>query len=446
RHPAKASQADFESRLPFQLTGAQKRVLKEAFHDMLEGEHPMNRLVQGDVGSGKTVVAAACCWLCGLSDMQSAVMAPTEILAEQHFQTFRALLEPFGMKVELLTGSMPAKEKRAVQARLASGETKVAVGTHALLSDAVSFQNLTLCVVDEQHRFGVLQRACLAHKGQEPHIMVMSATPIPRTLALMIYGDLDISVIDELPPGRQEIETYSVKEKMRTRIEAFARKQIEAGRQVYWICPMVEDKEEDAGLQSAEAKAEKLARQVFPDLRIGLLHGKMKPKEKNSVMQAFAAGELDILVATTVVEVGVDVPNANLIIIENADRFGLSQLHQLRGRVGRGRHASYCVLFDNGGNDVSAERLKVMTQTNNGFTIAETDLKLRGPGDFLGSRQHGLPEMKIASLADDMDLLYAASEAAELLLRADPKLTMENHSDIKRSTDALYAGFAGGMN
>ena len=446
RHPEKADPDGFASKLPFTLTGAQNKVIEETFGDMTEGRHPMNRLVQGDVGSGKTAVAAACCWLCAGSGMQAAVMAPTELLAEQHFRTFSSLLEPFGIRTELLVGSMTAKQKKTVYENRETGETDVVVGTHALLSENVRFHDLQLCVVDEQHRFGVLQRADLARKGEAPHLLVMSATPIPRTLALMIYGDLDISVIDELPPGRQTVDTYAVKEDMRPRIEAFARKHVQEGRQVYWVCPMVEASEETPDLRSAEETAERLQTKVFPDLRIGLLHGKMKAADKDEVMKRFSAGEVDILVATTVVEVGVDVPNAALMVVENADRFGLSQLHQLRGRVGRGRDKAYCVLFDSGSGDVSAERLSVMCRTNNGFVIAETDLKLRGPGDFLGSRQHGLPEMKIASLAEDVDVLVRARDAARDTLKEDSGLTKPEHSELKRRIEALYADYDGGMN
>ena len=441
-----AKQSAFENSLPFDLTGAQKRVIGEAFGDMITGDHPMNRLVQGDVGSGKTVVAAACCWLAAASGHQAAVMAPTELLAEQHFQSFQSLLQTFGMRVEKLTGSMTQKEKNSVYQDLEEGKVDVVVGTHALISDKVRFHSLALCIVDEQHRFGVLQRAALTQKGEEPHVMVMSATPIPRTLALIVYGDLDISVIDELPPGRQTVDTYSVKEKMRPRIEAFARKLVEEGHQVYWVCPAVEDNEETPSLRSAEKTAEYLRTRAFPDLRVELLHGKMKAGEKDAVMRRFSAGEVDVLVSTTVVEVGVDVPNAVLMIVENADRFGLSQLHQLRGRVGRGSSRSYCVLFDSGGSDVSAERLNVMCHTNDGFRIAETDLKLRGPGDFLGSRQHGLPELKIADLAEDMDVLRTSGEAAQCVLRTDADLSWKDHTELKERVDRLIAGFRGGMN
>ena len=436
----------FEDSLPFALTGAQKKVIREAFDDMIRGDHPMNRLVQGDVGSGKTVVAAACCWLSASAGLQSAVMAPTELLAEQHFRSFESLLRPFGIRVEKLTGSMTQKEKNEIYKALENGEIDLLVGTHALISEKVRFRSLAFCVVDEQHRFGVLQRAALTKKGEEPHLMVMSATPIPRTLSLIIYGDLDISVIDELPPGRQTVDTYSVKEGMRPRIEAFARKQAEEGHQVYWVCPAVEDNEEIPSLRSAEHTAEDLRTRAFPDLRVELLHGRMKAGEKDEVMRRFAGGEADILVSTTVVEVGVDVPNAVLMVVENADRFGLSQLHQLRGRVGRGSGKSYCILFDSGDGEISAERLSVMCRTNDGFQIAETDLKLRGPGDFLGSRQHGLPELKIADLAEDMDVLRTAGEAAQNVLKKDAELDAPEHAELKARVGRIIEGFRGGMN
>ena len=437
---------DFETSLPFELTGAQKRVIREAFDDMILEDHPMNRLVQGDVGSGKTVVAAACCWLASSAGLQSAVMAPTELLAEQHYRSFRSLLEPFGIRVEKLTGSLTQKEKNEIYRELEAGSIGMLVGTHALISEKVRFRNLAFCVVDEQHRFGVLQRAAFTKKGEEPHLLVMSATPIPRTLALIIYGDLDISVIDELPPGRKTVETYSVKEKMRPRIEAFARKLVGEGHQVYWVCPAVEENEEIPSLRSAEQTAEDLRTRAFPDLRVELLHGRMKAPEKDEVMRRFSTGEADILVSTTVVEVGVDVPNAVLMVVENADRFGLSQLHQLRGRVGRGSSSSYCVLFDAGDGNVSAERLSVMCRTNDGFQIAETDLKLRGPGDFLGSRQHGLPELKIADLAEDMDVLRMAGEAAQDVLKKDARLEDPEYEELKVRVARIIEGFRGGMN
>lgn len=428
----------FMKELPFQLTGAQKRSISQAVADMGKNT-PMNRLVQGDVGSGKTVVAAACCWFAYQSGCQSAFMAPTEILAEQHYRALTSLLEPFGIRVGLLTGSMTPKQKRNACSQLALGEIDVAIGTHALISEGVAFFDLALVITDEQHRFGVGQRSALTAKGDSPHVLVMSATPIPRTLALIIYGDLDVSVIDELPPGRQKVATYTVGEKLRQRTYQFMRKLVNEGRQVYVVCPMVEESETaDEDLKSAQEYAEKLKHEVFPDLRVALVHGRMKAKEKESVMAAFSAGETDILVATTVIEVGVDVPNAALMVVENADRFGLSQLHQLRGRVGRGQHQSYCILFEGAGGDVSKERLKIMCETNDGFKISEEDLKLRGPGDFFGSRQHGLPELRVANLASDMDVLRSAQAAALELLNRDPELSEPENRRIKERIEELY--------
>ncbi len=408
---------DFEAALPFRLTGAQRRAVGEIAADFGRGT-PMNRLLQGDVGSGKTMVAAAAAYLAARNGRQAAFMAPTEILAEQHFQSLSPLLEGLGVKAALLTGSMSPAEKRQVKAGLADGSIRLVLGTHALLTADVVFQNLDLVIADEQHRFGVAQRAALSEKGRCPHLLVMSATPIPRTLALMIYGDLDVSVLDELPPGRQTIDTFLVGEAMRPRINAFIRKHAEAGHQIYVVCPAVEESELDS-LKSAETWAAALQRTVFPDLRVGLLHGKLKGPEKDRIMGAFAAHELDILVATTVIEVGVDVPNATLMVIENADRFGLSQLHQLRGRVGRGRDKSYCVLFTSNRNPETLARLKALCGTNDGFQIAEEDLALRGPGDFFGSRQHGLPQFKAANLSLDVGLLKEAQTEAEAVL-ADP--------------------------
>ena len=395
----------------------------------------MNRLLQGDVGSGKTVVAAYGAWLAHQSGFQSALMAPTEILANQHFHTLSELLAGAGMKVALLTGSTKAAEKKKVYAALESGEIHFIVGTHALLSEGVAFHRLGLVVTDEQHRFGVAQRSALAAKSElSPHVLVMSATPIPRTLALIIYGDLDLSVLDELPPGRTPVETYLVGEDKRQRMYNFVRKLVGEGRQAYIVCPMVEEGEAaTAELKAVTAYAGQLQSEVFPDLKVAFVHGKMKAKEKDAVMAAFAAGETDVLVSTTVIEVGVDVPNAALMIIENAERFGLSQLHQLRGRVGRGRHQSYCVLLSDTKNPETRERLKVMTRTTDGFKISEEDLKARGPGDFFGKRQHGLPQLRIADLAGDMRLLKEAQQAAEDLLRDDPALSKpENHRVLEQ--------------
>jgi len=447
---------DFYKELPYKPTGAQVRAVDDAARDMVSGK-PMNRLIQGDVGSGKTLIAAACCWMTWRCGYQSAFMAPTEILAKQHYRSLTDLLEPLGMKIGLLTGSMTAKGKRETYERLNHGEVDLIVGTHALISEGVQFKDLALVITDEQHRFGVNQRSLLTEKGDSPHVLVMSATPIPRTLALIIYGDLDVSIIDEMPPGRREIETHIIDERHRKRAYGFIEKLVAEGRQVYIICPMVEESEnilesgdtnnESAGLKSVKEYYEVLSKEVFPNLNIELVHGKMPAKKKDAAMAAFASGEADVLVATTVVEVGVDVPNAALIIIENADRFGLSQLHQLRGRVGRGKHESYCILFrGTSSGDISQERLNVMKATNDGFLIAEEDLKLRGPGDFFGSRQHGLPEMHIANFATDMLVLHQAQNAADELLRNDPELSAVENRKLAEQIARLFEINADKMN
>ena len=433
----------FYQLLPFTLTGAQKRALEEAAADLALAQ-PMNRLVQGDVGSGKTAVAAGCAWLAVRSGWQCAMMAPTEILAEQHAKTLSAMLAPAGIEVGLLTGSMKVSEKRKVLAALESGALPFVVGTHALLSQGVAFHRLGLVITDEQHRFGVEQRAALAAKagGEEdfsPNVLVMSATPIPRTLALIIYGDLDVSVIDELPPGRMPVKTVLVGESKRQRMYGFVRDQVKEGRQVYIVCPAVEENPEGAwDLKAVTEYARVLGEQVFPDLHVGLVHGRMKAKEKEAAMAAFTAGETNILVSTTVIEVGVDVPNASLIIIENADRYGLSQLHQLRGRVGRGKHQSWCVLVSDNRSPDTRARLKVLTQTNDGFKIAEEDLKLRGPGDFFGERQHGLPALRVADLETDTRVLKEAQDAAAELLAADPDLTEPEHRPLLEKVRRLF--------
>ena len=456
---------EFYDIFPFNPTNAQIRAINEAAADMASSR-PMSRLIQGDVGSGKTLVAAACCWMTWRSGFQSAFMAPTEILAKQHYQSLTTLLEPLGMRIGLLTGSMTAKGKRETNEKLSLGEIDLIVGTHALISESVQFRDLALVITDEQHRFGVNQRSLLTEKGDSPHVLVMSATPIPRTLALIIYGDLDVSIIDEMPPGRKEISTHIVDERHRERSYEFVKKLVAEGRQVYIICPMVEeddiiesdgmgDTKSASGLKSVKDYYEVLSKKVFPNLRVELVHGKMPTKKKDAVMSAFASGEADILVATTVVEVGVDVPNAALMIIENADRFGLSQLHQLRGRVGRGEHESYCVLFRTGNtrepspcvrDDVSRERLEIMKSTNDGFKIAEEDLKLRGPGDFFGSRQHGLPVMHIANFATDMLVLHQAQNAAENLLKSDPGLSLPENRKLAEQIGRLFEINADKMN
>ena len=400
----------FYASLPFTLTGAQQRAVEEILRDFGKGA-PMNRLVQGDVGSGKTMVAAAAAYCAAQNGKQSALMAPTEILAEQHFASLKKLFEPLGITVALLTGSMTAKEKRLVREQLESGQVQVAVGTHALLTDATRFCDLGLVIADEQHRFGVGQRAKLSAKGSDPHLLVMSATPIPRTLALLMYGDLEVSILDELPPGREAVDTFLVGESYRPRINAFIRKQVAEGHQVFVVCPAVEENEE-LGMKAATVWAESLQQTVFPDLRIALLHGQMKGAEKEAAMAAFARGEADVMVATTVIEVGVDVPNATLMVIEDADRFGLSQLHQLRGRVGRGKAKSYCILTSHNRNPETLQRLKALCKTTDGFKIAEEDLKLRGPGDFFGSRQSGLPAFRVADLSFDLATLKQAQQAS----------------------------------
>ena len=435
---------EFYAALPFSPTRAQRRAADEALRDMASGKR-MSRLLQGDVGSGKTLVAAALLWAAQRAGYQSAFMAPTEILAQQHVKTLQGFLTPFGIRVCLLTGSMKAKEKSAVKAALEEGVCDVAVGTHALLTEDVRFHNLGLAVTDEQHRFGVEQRGALGEKGAQPHILVMSATPIPRTLALMIYGDLDVSILNELPPGRQKIDTFAVPSSYHERIYAFLRKLVAEGRQAYIVCPMVSENDELPDERKAvTAYAEMLQKEVFPDLRIAPIHGKMKPKEKDAVMRAFAAHEIDVLVSTTVIEVGVDVPNAALMLIENAECFGLSQLHQLRGRVGRGRHKSYCVLVSDNKGEENKQRLKVMSSTSDGFAIAEEDLKLRGPGDFFGSRQHGLPSLRVADLSCDLSLLHETQSAAEQLLAADPAL--KNHPLLKARVELLFELNADAMN
>lgn len=410
----KTDLTEFYASLPFPLTTAQNRAIQEILHDLSAGV-PMNRLLQGDVGSGKTMVAAAAIYSAVRNCKQAVLMAPTEILAEQHFKTLTPLLSKNGISSVLLTGSMTAAQKRDAKSALSDGRAQVAIGTHALFSSDVVYADLGLIVTDEQHRFGVAQRDALAQKAHHPHILVMSATPIPRTLALILYGDLDISVLDEKPAGRQDIDTFLVNESMRARINAFIRKHVSAGNQVYIVCPAIED-DEESSLKSVETWAETLQLAVFPDLRVALLHGQMKGVEKDAIMQAFSQHKYDILVATTVIEVGVDVPNATLIVIENAERFGLSQLHQLRGRVGRGKDKSYCVMFSSGKNSETQLRLKTLCQTNDGFRIAEADLAQRGPGDFFGSRQSGLPVFHVADLTDDLSILTDAKQAADSFL------------------------------
>lgn len=429
--------AEFTSSLPFTPTGAQSRAIADGVRDMCSGKL-MNRLIQGDVGSGKTLVAAALIWLAAKNGLQSAFMAPTELLCEQHYTTLTGFLAPFGIKVVKLTGSMGAKAKRAALADLASGEAALAVGTHALISGDVEFKRLGLVVTDEQHRFGVAQRTALSAKGERAHVLVMSATPIPRTLALIIYGDLDVSLIDELPPGRQRVDTFAVTSSYRKRLNRFIAQLVGEGRQVFVVCPAIEQDPDTmpTGLVTAEEHTKEL-RRALPELRIECIHGRMKARELDAIMSRFVAGEVDVLVSTTVIEVGVDVPNAALMIVENADRFGLSQLHQLRGRVGRGTHKSYCVLVSDSKGEEARERLAAMTHIYNGFSIAEEDLRLRGPGDFFGARQHGLPELHIADLGADMDVLRAAQDAAEHVLADDPKLSKYENRPARAAAHRL---------
>ena len=436
--------APFYDALPFTLTGAQRRAVEEILADLGRGT-PMNRLVQGDVGSGKTMVAAAAAYCAVKNGRQAALMAPTEILAEQHYASLEKLFRPLGLRTALLTGSMTVKEKRTVREAVAAGEVDLAVGTHALFSQATEYRDLGLVITDEQHRFGVDQRSALSAKGKDPHLLVMSATPIPRTLALLMYGDLDVSILDELPPGREAVDTFLVNESYRARINAFIRKQVAQGHQCFVVCPAVEENEE-LGLKSATVWAETLQHTVFPDLRIALLHGQMKGTEKEAAMASFARGEADVMVATTVIEVGVDVPNATLMVIEDADRFGLSQLHQLRGRVGRGRAKSYCILTSHNRSPETIQRLRAFCKTNDGFKIAEEDLKLRGPGDFFGSRQSGLPTFRVANLSCDMQTLKAAQEASAAWIDTEGTADNPEAQALRARIGELFRRAEGTMN
>lgn len=422
--------------LPFKPTGAQERAMQECCADMASG-YPMNRLLQGDVGSGKTAVAAGIIYTAVKNGYQCALMAPTEILAAQHAETLLEMLGSAGIKTDLLTGSTSKKEKRRIKEALIDGETDLVIGTHALIQNDVEFKNLGLVITDEQHRFGVNQRANLAMKGEEVHTLVMSATPIPRTLALMIYGDLDISVLDELPPGRQTVRTDVVDSRYHKRIYTFIKKQIAAGNQAYIVCPLVEEGE-NTDMISAEKYAEELANGDFKGINIGLLHGKMKPAQKENVMRAFADGDIKLLVATTVIEVGVDVPAATVMVIENAERFGLSQLHQLRGRVGRGKAQSYCILVSDSKSDTAMQRLKTMKKYSDGFKIADEDLKLRGPGDFFGNRQHGLPDLKIADMLEDMETLKKCRQCADRILAEDFNLDLPKYKALANRISDLF--------
>ena len=434
----------FYSALPFTLTGAQTRAIGEIAADLQRGA-PMNRLVQGDVGSGKTMVAAAAAYLAIQNGHQAAMMAPTEILAEQHYASLSKLLIPLGISVCLLTGSMTQKQKTLAREEIRAGRAQLVVGTHALVSDTTVFADLGLVITDEQHRFGVSQRSALAGKGNDPHLLVMSATPIPRTLALLMYGDLEVSILDELPPGREPVDTFLVDESYRARINNFIRKHVSEGHQCYVVCPAVEENEA-LDLKAAEVWAETLRKTVFPDLRVSLLHGQMKGAEKDAVMSAFSAGKADVLVATTVIEVGVDVPNATLMVIEDADRFGLSQLHQLRGRVGRGKAKSYCILTSHSKNPETLQRMKALCKTNDGFRIAEEDLRLRGPGDFFGARQSGLPVFRVANLSCDLATLKAAQQASAQWIETRDAATSPESAALRERIAQLFARSQGTMN
>ena len=435
--------APFWAALPFSPTGAQRRAVDEILTD-LSGSTSMNRLLQGDVGSGKTLVAAAAIWACIRSGYQAALLAPTEILAAQHAENLNRMLAPFGMRVALLTGGMKAAARRTTLAAIRSDEADLVVGTHAILSEGVEFARLGLAVVDEQHRFGVRQRGMLAEKAANPHLLVMSATPIPRTLGLLIYGDLDISILDELPPGRKPVKTRCITGKKRRDLYGFLDREIGAGRQVYIVCPAIEDTP-DGGLNAVKSYYEDIAKALLPDRRVGLMHGKLKPKEKAAVMDDFKAGRLDALVSTTVIEVGVDVPNATVMVIENAERYGLSALHQLRGRVGRGAAESWCFLVSDNTAESVQKRLKFLCSTSDGFAVAQFDLETRGPGDFFGSRQHGLPNLHIEDLMNDTRTLHAAQAEAAALLTADPLLEAPEHSLLAAQVEQMFTK-AGAMN
>ena len=439
----KADASPFWESLPFSPTGAQRRAVEEILTDM-SGETSMNRLLQGDVGSGKTLVAAAAIWACIRAGYQAALLAPTEILASQHAESLNRLLSPFGMRVALLTGGMKAAARRTTLAAIRDDEADLIVGTHAILSEGVEFARLGLAVVDEQHRFGVRQRGLLAEKAANPHLLVMSATPIPRTLGLLMYGDLDISILDELPPGRKPVKTRCITGKKRADLYGFLDREIDSGRQVYIVCPAIEDAD-GSGLNAVKSYYEDIAKAYLPDRRVGLMHGKLKPKEKAEVMDDFKSGRLDALVSTTVIEVGVDVPNATVMVIENAERYGLSALHQLRGRVGRGAAESWCFLVSDNASESVQKRLKFLCSTSDGFAVAQYDLETRGPGDFFGSRQHGLPTLQIADLMNDTRTLHAAQSEAVALLAEDPLLERPEHALLARQVEQMFDK-AGAMN
>ena len=424
--------SDVINNLPFKLTKAQLRVLEDINEDM-EKEKPMNRLLQGDVGSGKTIVSMIAAYKAVKSGYQVAVLAPTMILAKQHLANFKNILEKYGIVCEALVGGMTAKKKKEILENVENGKIDILIGTHAILEENVVFKKLGFVVTDEQHRFGVKQRAKIVAKGNNPDVLVMTATPIPRTLALILYGDLDISIIDELPPNRKKVETFAVSKRYEERVNEFVKKEVRSGRQAYIVCPLVEESEEEnsGNLKAVTELYEKYKNDIFKDFKVEYLHGKMKPKEKDEIMNRFKSGEIEILISTTVIEVGVDVPNASIMVIENAERFGLAQIHQLRGRVGRGEYASYCILKYNGGNDIVRQRMEIMTKTDNGFTIAEKDLQLRGSGEFFGTKQHGMPEFKIANLFQDMEELKEVQSLAIKIINKDPKLEKEENKPLK---------------
>ena len=436
--PKEVKMSDVINKLPFKLTKAQLKVLEEIDIDM-EKQRPMNRLLQGDVGSGKTIVSIIATYKAVKSGYQVAIMAPTAILASQHLESFRQILEPFNIRCELLVSSVTKKKKEEILEKLKQGEIDVLIGTHALLEEDVIFKNLGFVVTDEQHRFGVKQRATIASKGNNPDTLVMTATPIPRTLALILYADLDISIIDELPPNRKKIDTFAVTKGMEERVNNFIKKQIAEGRQAYIVCPLVEENEE-INAKSVLELAEKYKDEVFKEYRVEYLHGKMRPKEKDAIMEEFKEGRINILISTTVIEVGVNVPNASIMVVENAERFGLAQLHQLRGRVGRGEYQSYCILKYQGNTDVIKQRMKVMQDTNDGFIISEKDLELRGSGEFFGTKQHGLPEFKIANIFEDMAMLKSVQAIAMEILQEDPKLELEKNRVLKKILDKKFSG------
>lgn len=430
---------EFAAKLPYTLTGVQQRAIADSVRDMSSGKQ-MNRLIQGDVGSGKTAVAASLAYSTVKCGRQVAVMAPTEILAEQHYKSFVKILNGSGIHIELLTGSLSASAKKALHSRLENGEIDILIGTHALISDGVTFDKLGLAVTDEQHRFGVMQRSALTAKGDNPHLLVMSATPIPRTLALMIYGELDVSVLDELPAGRQKISTYVIPSDLHERMYGYVKKHLDAGRQGYVVCPLVEKSDDDeSDLISVEEYAKQLQNGPFRGYKLALLHGKMLAAEKDGVMRRFAAGEIQLLVSTTVIEVGIDVPNATIMVVENADRFGLSQLHQLRGRVGRGEFASDCILVSDDQSALSRERLNTMKNSSDGFAIAEADLKLRGPGNFFGRKQHGLPDLKIADLQADLPTLELAGRCAAMIINGQIKLDNQQSYLLDERINMLFS-------